>query len=175
MTGDVREGTDPDKAKEWNELEITFTWEAGEAALGTGSVTVSYHPVSDDAAKIPRYVAGPTFNDVIEIEDCITTLLFPFVTNQQGYNTGVAISNTSEGSGSCTISFHGPNAPDDYDAPKLDGEGHMTFQLSTEAPGFQGYLIADCEFRGAYGFAFITDGEPKLAQGYLAVCTNCGD
>ena len=57
----------------------------------------------------------------------------------------------------------------------LDGEGHMTFELSTKAPGFQGYITADCEFRGAYGFAFITDGEPKLAQGYLAVCTNCGD
>ena len=170
----VLEGTDPDKAKEWNELEITFTWEAGEAALNTGTVTVSYHPVTDDLTKTMRYASGPT-NDVIEIEDCITTLLFPFVTNQLGYNTGVAISNTSEGSGICTIEFHGPDAPDDYDAPKLDGEGHMTFQLSTEAPGFQGYLTASCEFRDAHGFAFITDGEPKLAQGYLAVCTNCDD
>ena len=30
---------------------ITFTWEAGEAALDTGTVTVSYHPVTDDAYK----------------------------------------------------------------------------------------------------------------------------
>ena len=95
-TEDVLEGTDPMKAKEWNELEITFTWEAGEAALNTGTVTVSYHPVTDDLTKMTRYASGPT-NDVIEIEDCITKLLFPFVTNQQGYNTGVAISNTSEG------------------------------------------------------------------------------
>ena len=51
---------------------------------------------------IPRYASGPT-NDVITIEDCTTTLLFPFVTNQLGYNTGLAITNTSEGSGSCTI------------------------------------------------------------------------
>ena len=100
----VLEGTDPNKAKEWNELEITFTWEAGEAALSTGSVTVSYHPVTDDVSKMMRFASGPT-NDVIEIEDCTTTLLFPFVTNQLGYNTGLAISNTSEGSGSCTISF----------------------------------------------------------------------
>ena len=29
-------------------------------------------------------------------------------------------------------------------------------------------------FREAYGFAFITDADPPdLAQGYLAVCTNC--
>ena len=131
------EGTDPEKAKEWNELEITFTWEAGEPTLSTGSVTVSYHPVTDDLTKMTRYASGPT-NDVITIEDCTTTLLFPFVTNQLGYNTGLAISNTSEGSGSCTISFHGPDAPDDYDAPKLDGEGHMTFELSvkgTRIPG----------------------------------------
>ena len=56
------------KAKEWNELEITFTWEAGEPPLNTGTVTVSYHPVTDDVSKmIPRYASGPT-NDVIEIE-----------------------------------------------------------------------------------------------------------
>ena len=101
-TPDVREGTDPAKAKEWNELEITFTWEAGEPALGMGSVTVSYHPVTDDLTKMTRYASGPT-NDVIEIEDCTTTLLFPFVTNQLGFDTGLAITNTSEGSGSCTI------------------------------------------------------------------------
>ena len=51
----------------------------------------------------------------------------------------------------------------------------MTFQLSNIAPGFQGYITASCEFRDAYGFAFITDGEPNLAQGYLAVCTSCDD
>ena len=78
-TMDVLEGTDPMKAKEWNELEITFTWEAGEPTLGTGSVTVSYHPVTDDLTKMTRYASGPT-NDVIEITDCTTTLLFPYVT-----------------------------------------------------------------------------------------------
>ena len=51
-TDDVLEGTDPDRTpKEWNELEITFTWEAGEPALGMGTVTVSYHPVTDDVQR----------------------------------------------------------------------------------------------------------------------------
>ena len=83
------EGTDPMKAKEWNELTITFTWEAGEPALGMGSVTVSYHPVTDDLTKMTRYASGPT-NDVIEITDCTTTLLFPYVTNHARlrYRTG---------------------------------------------------------------------------------------
>ena len=84
------EGTDPMKAKEWNELGITFTWKAGEPTLNTGSVTVSYHPVTDDVTKRPRFVSGPT-NDVITINDCTTTLLFPYVVSTQGYDTGLAI------------------------------------------------------------------------------------
>ena len=85
----VLEGTDPDKAKEWNELTITFTWEAGEPTLNMGSVTVSYHPVTDDVTKRPRFASGPT-NDVIEINDCTTTLLFPYVTThvRLRYRTG---------------------------------------------------------------------------------------
>ena len=118
-TSDVMEleGTDPMKAKEWNELEITFTWEAGEAALNPGTVTVSYHPVTDDVSKMTRYASGPT-NPVIDIEDCTTTLLFPFVTNQQGFNTGLAITNASEGTGSCTIGYSGSDAPDDMMTPE---------------------------------------------------------
>ena len=172
-TDDVLEGTDPEKAKEWNELEITFTWEAGEPTLNTGSVTVSYHPVTDDVSKRPRYASGPT-NDVITIEDCTTTLLFPFVTNQLGFNTGLVITNASDGKGSCTIEYSGPDAPDDMMTPEaVAGGAQWVDLLSTIAAGFQGYITATCEFRNAYGFAFITDAEATLAQGYLAVCTNC--
>ena len=169
---DVLEGTDPDKAKEWNELTITFTWKAGEPTLDMGSVTVSYHPVTDDVTKRPRFASGPT-NPVIEVEDCTTTLLFPFVTNQQGFNTGLAITNASEGTGSCTIDYSGPDAPDDMMTPEdIAGGEQWIGLLSTMAAGFQGYITASCEFRNAHGFAFITGGgeeKPTLAQGYLAV------
>ena len=37
-----------DGKKEWNNVEITFTWEAGEPPLDMGTVTVSYDPVSND-------------------------------------------------------------------------------------------------------------------------------
>ena len=168
----VLEGTDPMKAKEWNELGITFTWKAGEPTLNTGSVTVSYHPVTDDVTKRPRFVSGPT-NDVIEIEDCTTTLLFPFVTNQLGFNTGLAITNASDGKGYCTIEYSGDDAPDDMMTPEqVAGGGQWVNTLSNIAPEFQGYITASCEFRDAHGFAFITAGDPPaLAQGYLAVCT----
>ena len=58
---DILLGTDPAKAKEWNEVTVTFTWASGDDAppLGYGSVTVSYHPVSDDDDDNPRYVSGP--------------------------------------------------------------------------------------------------------------------
>ena len=56
---------DPDET-EWNTVEITFTWEAGEPPLDMGTVTVSYDPVSNDAKdKRPRFASGPT-NDVID-------------------------------------------------------------------------------------------------------------
>ena len=170
---DGLQGTDPMDPMEWNELEITFTWEAGEPTLGTGSVTVSYHPVSDDVSKMTRYVSGPT-NDVIEIEDCTTTLLFPFVTNQLGFNTGLVITNASDGKGYCTIDYSGPDAPDDMKTPEqVEGGGQWINLLSNIAADFQGFVTASCEFRDAYGFAFITDADLNLAQGYLAVCTNC--
>ena len=170
---DPLEGTDPMKAKEWNELTITFKWKAGEPTLNTGSVTVSYHPVTDDVTKRPRFVSGPT-NDVIEIEDCTTTLLFPFVTNQEGFNTGLVITNASDGKGYCTIGYSGPDAPDDMmTSEQVEGGAQWVDLLSNIAAGFQGYITATCEFRDAYGFAFITDADADLAQGYLAVCTNC--
>ena len=79
-------------------MEITFTWGAGAPPIGSGSVTVSYHPVTDDMDKRPRFVAGPT-NMVVTINACATTLLFPHVFHQSGFDTGIAISNTSSESG----------------------------------------------------------------------------
>ena len=162
-----------DGKKEWNTVDITFTWEAGEPPLDMGTVTVSYDPVTDDKISARVYVSGPT-NDVIEINDCTTTLLFPFVTNQLGFNTGLVITNASEEDGSCTIGYSssdGFDAPEDMTPPDIAGGEQWINLLSNIAPEFQGYVTASCEFRGAHGFAFITDAEPKLAQGYLAVCT----
>ena len=57
-------------------------------AIGAGSVDVSFHPVSSlggvsfDDSKMPRFVESNDPVKVVEIDDCTTTLLFPFVTNQ---------------------------------------------------------------------------------------------
>ena len=163
-----------DSTKEWNEVEITFTWGAGAPPIGSGSVTVSYHPVTDDMDKRPRFVAGPT-NMVVTINNCATTLLFPYVLHQTGFDTGIAISNTSSESGSCAINYHGAGGPDPHESRLIAGGGQLIFTLSStvDTTGFQGYLVAVCDFRKAYGFAIILDGfgeiDSTLALGYLAV------
>ena len=98
--------------------------------------------------------AGP-INMVVTVADCATTLLFPYVFHQSGFDTGIAISNTSSESGSCAINYHGAGGPDHHESPLIAGGGQLIFTLSStvDTTGFQGYLVAVCDFRKAYGFA----------------------
>ena len=178
-------------ANEWANLPVTFQWTAGGdmPAIGSSYVNVSFNPVSaiggdtfpDSNAQTPRFIA--TSGDpimVLEIGDCTTTLLFPFVTNQHTFDTGLVISNTSEEAGSCTITYSGANAPEPQSTQAVAGGAQWINLASAISPGFQGYLTAACGFREAFGFAFLTNGfgvgETTAAQGYLAVCmagTSC--
>jgi hypothetical protein len=105
-----------------------------------------------------------------------TYLLFTFVTNQQGFDTGIAISNTGKDpfgtigkAGTCTFSFYGANAPANIVSSSIVQGTTYTLLASTTAPNFQGYMIASCDFPFAQGFAFISDfGARNLAMGYLA-------
>jgi hypothetical protein len=144
---------------------------------------------------IPRFLESTDLVNAFRIEACETNLLFPFVTAQAGFDTGIAISNTSADhfatpqdrrqAGTCTINYFGnvtgggnaPN-PQTTNAP-IPAGGQLTFVLSsggnfgiTGTPGFQGYIFARCLFRYAHGFAFITDGpigQARVAEGYLAL------
>ena len=156
-------------ANEWANLPVTFQWTAGGGmpAIGSSYVNVSFNPVSaiggdsfpDNGAQVPRFIA--TSGDpimVLKIGDCTTTLLFPFVTNQHMFDTGMVISNTSEEAGSCTITYSGANAPEPQTSQAVAGGAQWIALASNIAPGFQGYLTAACGFQGAHGFAFLTDG-----------------
>ncbi len=122
-------------------------------------------------------LTGSSFNA------CSTSLLFPFVTNQLGFDTGLAIANTSTDpfgangataqAGTCTMSFYGSGAPspNSVTTPNIPTGTVFTQVLSGVASGFQGYIISQCTFQYAHGFAFITDGvgvNGGLSQGYLA-------
>ena len=160
--------TDVDDALdgEWVTLPVDFKWTAGNV-IDMGEVGVSLHPVStrgdahfdDENVPTPRFIESDNAMTVISVTPCKTTLLFPFVTNMAGFDTGIAISNTSGTDGSCTITYSGSDAPDEpLKSSSIAAEGHMTLLMSNTAAGFQGYITATCEFRKAYGFAFITDG-----------------
>jgi hypothetical protein len=118
-----------------------------------------------------------------QLTSCATTLLFPYVVNSGGYDTGIALTNASAGTsvsqaGTCSVQFYGTGAPatNPYISDSVAAGGIAAFTLSSQAPGFQGYAIATCGFQDAHGFAFITDGYGSvgrgLSQGYLAIVTS---
>lgn len=161
-------------------------------ALGTITVVGSFGPVtSTTSTAAPRFMASSAtpFNG-ITLSPCTTSLLFPFVTNAGGFDTGIAIANTSSDptsgnddgttaqAGTVTLYYYGPSAPAAQTTGSVAAGSVLSFTLSSGisgtavagAPGFTGYLIAQCNFRLAHGYAFISDaGAQKLAQGYLAL------
>jgi hypothetical protein len=157
------------------------------AAPSTATVNMSYAPTStvtsaSSTSTIPRFIDTSSAKTAFTIAICRTILLFPFVTNQVGFDTGLAISNTSTDpfgttpqNGSCSANYYGANAPPVGDfitgksTPTTITTGTTGVTLaSTVAPGFQGYMIATCTFQYAHGFAFVSDiGARNLAMGYL--------
>jgi hypothetical protein len=160
--------------------------------LGTATVTGSFAPIStvitqSASAPIPRFIASPINATAFTINACSTNLLFPFVANQAGFDTGLAIANTSQDpfgtstqSGACILNYYGNTnggaAPAKVTSPVVPAGTELIWLLSTTSggipatPGFEGYIIAQCAFQYAHGFAFITDvGAQKLAEGYLAL------
>ena len=155
------------------------------SAAGIG-VSVSFAPTG--ATTVPNFIVGGSTNVVTgsSFNTCTTSLLFPFVTNQLGFDTGIAIANTSTDpfastlkggavaqAGTCALNFYGSGAPTPANAttPNVPTGTVYTQVLSGVAAGFQGYVIAQCNFQYAHGFAFITNAGASnnaVAQGYLA-------
>jgi hypothetical protein len=158
---------------------------AGSPAIGpVATATASFAPISNDlvaetnTVPVPRFVSNSTANNLFSVIACATHLLYPFVTNQQGYDTGVAIANTSQDpygtstqTGTCIVTPFGTPTSSAFTTPADVAPGTVWANLvSIMFPGFQGYLIADCAFQYAHGFAFITKvGGVDLAEGYLAL------
>jgi len=171
--------------------------------LGQSTVTGTFAPMYTAAAAgsatfapqlVPRFSAGTaTAQNLFAIATCQSNLLFPFVTNQAGFDTGIAIANTSldpfgtsPAGGNCTLNYYGslPNgqpltSTSERTTSAIQGGQTLTMVLSTGGnfgtrgnPNMQGYIIAQCDFLYAHGFAFITDGpigQARVAEGYLAL------
>jgi hypothetical protein len=159
---------------------------------GTATVNMSYAPTppaftaaagaaASNSLTIPRFADTSSSQPILNIVLCQTALLFPFITNQVGFDTGVAIVNTTSDpfgtkpqAGTCKLNFYGSPATAAFTTPVINSgnpdapAGNWAFMASTIAPGFEGYMIAVCNFQLAHGFAFVTDlGAQRLAEGYL--------
>jgi len=164
---------------------ISYTANPGANSPGLGTATVggSFAPVSTDTNAsatdtIPRFADTSVAVNAWSIVKCASHILFPFVTNQAGFDTGLAIANTSMDqygtstqTGTCTFNFFGTAAPAAVTTASAIAAGTVYANLaSVMAPGFEGYVIVDCQFQYAHGFAFITQiGTFLGTEGYLAL------
>jgi len=160
------------------------------STIGVEFAPQSTVSTASSSAPIPRF--GPSGSPVslFSISPCSCNLLFPFVTNIAGFDTGVAIANTSldpygtsPQTGTITLNYYGTTsgggaAPATATTTSaVAGGSELIFTLSNggnfgvpATPGFEGYIIAQANFQYCHGFAFISDvGAQKLAEGYLAI------
>ena len=189
-------------AREDCEIDVWFIYDADTSndlpAPGTGQLAVTFDPLSTEffaevGEDVPRFIdTGGDPTNVITIVRCTTQILFPFVTNVSGFDTGLVVSNTSEDwldtdpqDGTCTVHYHGATLGDGASPPpdtsSVIGAGEQLVWLLSAgnaaqeidpAADFQGYVIVVCDFQYAHGYAYITDGfgvDTKAAQGYLAL------
>jgi hypothetical protein len=166
------------------------------ALTGSTPMTVSGQLwPSSTVAQASTTAAIPRFRDVqysagnVSIGPCATTLLYPFTTNKGGFETGLAVINTSldnynstsaplstpTQTGNCLVYFFDgtTSAPAPVDTGTIAPGAMYANTISGLASGaaFQGYVIAKCNFQFAHGYAYVTDASSSRlgAQGYLAL------
>jgi hypothetical protein len=161
----------------------------------TTTATVSLGPSSGTVSFATNNEATGT---IATLGDCVTNLLFPFTTNQVGFDTNVQISNTSADklafpsggataqSGTCTLTYYptdlttqtasasgAAGTPSQFTTPSIPAGGAYSFAQSTSTfKGQSGYMFAVCRFLDAHGFSYVVNGTPTtgtISQGLLAL------
>jgi hypothetical protein len=104
-----------------------------------------------------------------------TWLLFPLITSQAGWDSGIWISNisldplgTTPVVGNVRLHFYGDNAPTPYVTDVVRPGTTYALLVSYIAPKFHGYLIAECHFAPARGVAYITGVGNTISEMLLA-------
>jgi hypothetical protein len=182
-------------------VEVAYTSNTGADLPGVtttpGQVTGTLAPTSTDVSQSTS-APQPRFNAPVQqgtqpfqILRCTTNLLFPYVTNLGTYNTGMALVNTSKDnagggipwatqtqSGPCHVYFFGNMTLAAQNTPTIAAGSLVKFTLTAppstftqSTAGFEGYVIARCDFQFAHGFAFIVDQSlPGFgSESYLAL------
>jgi len=167
-------------------------------ALGTvvtATATVSLAPGSGTVSFATNNEGGGT---IVTIGDCVTNLLFPFTTNQVGFDTSIQISNTSsdklafpsggatQQSGTCTLTYYPTDlttqtasavgvagTPSQFTTPTIpSGGAWATLQSASTFKGQSGYMFAVCRFLDAHAFTYVFNGTQATAtisQGLLGL------
>jgi hypothetical protein len=164
-------------------------------APGTATVAVNFSPLSTSptastSAPIPRFCQPYTPANLFTINSCNCNLLFPFVSNQFGFDTGIAIANTTADvlngvtpqQGTVTLTYYGTTTgggaapPTAVTTSEVPSGAELILTLSSggnygipATPGFEGYIIARANFQYCHGFAFIATTNNSEAEGYLAL------
>jgi hypothetical protein len=184
---------------------FTANTTAGLPTLGSSGVTGNLAPAyasptgttaltaAATGGAIPRFVLNPTAGSSFTINACVTDLLFPFVASDKTYDTGIVIANTSKDpfgtgqqTGACKFWFYG-SGPSGEAAPSMMTSNSvapgsiLAFSLQNGGSGlsgagyFYGYMIAQCAFQYAHGYANISDPGLKVwASGYQALVLDSG-
>lgn len=163
---------------------------------GISTVNLSYAPTATSAAAtnsaiLPRFTGDSSAaRTILTIAICRTVLLYPFVTNQAGFDTGISVANTTVDpfgtgaqAGKCMLNWYGGTtatptvSPAAYDTGTIAAGAVYANTVQTMAPTFQGYMIAVCNFQYAHGFAAVSSNY-GAANGifttYLAVVLTDG-
>jgi len=129
---------------------------------------------------------------VATVSDCVTVLLFPYVTSELGFDTSIQIANTtldgpalgtqlaSKQPGTCKFVLYptaaatgvlGP-AMNSYVTPTIQAGGSFQVLMSKAYPKLSGYMYAVCNFLNAHAFGYFVGPSSNggvLTQGELAL------
>jgi hypothetical protein len=173
-------------------VAVSYAKPGTPTTTGFTTASGSFAPISTIAtasyiAPEPRFIDSGADKAGYTVSLCRTILLFPFITNQADFDTGIIISNTTADplktgaqSGACQLSYYGntngSTGPLVQTSPVIAAGSQLAYILSTggsvnangggstacasgacSAPGFQGYLFAICDFQYAHGFAYVSN------------------
>lgn len=188
------------------QLTAAFTASNAAALTPVGppvAVAAAVSLVGGSSTTVPKQVPRFATNTqgtgtAFTVADCTTNLMFPFASNFGGFDTGITIANTTSDDnpftpglpaqdGSCTLVLYPTNratttAGTVAPASAVSVPSGATLVTSMSAisafSGKEGYILAQCGFLGAHGFAFLfvtpatavaSPSFTGLSQGYLAL------
>ena len=183
-------------------VDIKFKfWSKGPVPPGSLCITANLaKDPTTPATAVPLFKAEMELKtplSVVCFADCKTVLLYPYLVDDFGYGSGIAVSNTTMDpfvgdpvygkgsavpqSGPCTFYLYGtppgatyPSAPltATFTSPTIGTGQTYAFDMSAKLMGgVAGYVIGVCDFQNAHGYALITFhlmGTDGIAANYLA-------